>query len=266
MTTCTNCTKYLLLILALAFPSLLLAKQELRIGVGNFSPFFIEKGESGLFLEITKEIFKLMPEYEVKFVFMSNTRLLLEINAGTRIDAACNIFHGSDSNVYLSDPIFRYTDVAVSRKTKNLTINEISDLTGKSIAAYQGAKDLLGEEYKQMALTNSLYSEHALPSETTQLMAMGQKEVRIGDIYIFLHDISNKVYKLRTNLTADDFQIHRLWPDVYTYIAFTNEDIRNQANKAIQTIKGNGTLDRIYKEYEDYLTMRTEPNPGNASK
>jgi hypothetical protein len=34
------------------------------------------------------------------------------------------------------------------------------------------------------------------------------------------------------------------------YIAFKDKDIRN---KAMQEIKTNGTLDKIYKEYETYL-------------
>ncbi len=249
--------KYILPTLVLLLSSQLLpAKQALRVGVGNFEPFFIEKGERGLFLDITKEIFKLLPEYEVEFIFMSNTRLLREMKADIRIDAACNIFANSETNAYLSAPIFRYTDVAVSKAENKMVIDQISDLQDKSIAAYQGATDLLGEKFKKMALANSQYAEYALPSETTKLVAIGKKEVRVGDVYIFLHDIKAPMYKERKNIDSSDFVIHRLWPDVYSHIAFKDKDIRDKANVAIQEIKTNGTLDRIYKEYETYLKLQ----------
>ena len=249
--------KYILPTLVLLLSSAWLpAKQVLRVGVGNFEPFFIEKGERGLFLDITKEIFKLLPEYEVQFIFMSNTRLLREMKADIRIDAACNIFPNSETNAHLSAPIFRYTDVAVSKAENKMVIDQTSDLQGKSIAAYQGATDLLGEEYKKMALANPLYYEYALPSETTKLVAIGKKEVRVGDVYIFLNDIKAPVYKERKSIDASDFVIHRLWPDVYSHIAFKDKDIRDKANIAIQKITTNGTLDRIYKEYETYLKLQ----------
>ena len=193
--------KYILPVLVLLLSSQLLpAKQVLRVGVGNFEPFFIQEGERGLFLDITKEIFKLLPEYEVEFIFMSNTRLLREMKVDIRIDAACNIFANSETNAYLSVPVFRYTDVAVSKAENKMVIENVSDLQDKSIAAYQGATDLLGDEYKKMALANSQYSEYALPSETTKLVAIGKKEVRVGDIYIFLHDINAPMYKKRKNI------------------------------------------------------------------
>ena len=47
---------------------------------------------------------------------MSNSRILHEINSGELIDVACNIFPDSQVNAYLSDPLFRFKDVAVSEE------------------------------------------------------------------------------------------------------------------------------------------------------
>jgi len=66
-----------------------------------------------------------------------------------------------------------------------LNRKNIADLQGLSIAAYQGAKELLGKEFKDMTLTNTNYSEHSQPKETTYLMIAGHKDIRIGDINIF---------------------------------------------------------------------------------
>ncbi|KGJ96170.1 substrate-binding periplasmic protein [Colwellia psychrerythraea] len=241
---------YRLLLLSLVLsPSMTMAKQELKIGVGNFPPFFVEEEHKGLFLEITEEIFKKLPEYNVKFIFMSNHRLLHEINSGKRIDVACNIFSDSKVNAFLSTPIFRYTDVAVSKKTAKLEVKEVNDLAGLSIAAYQGAKDLLGNTFRQMALSNPEYSEHSHPKDTTYLMVSGNKDIRVGDIHIFLHDLANKRYEGEAQTNAADFTVHRLWSDVYSHIAFKDKELRDSVNKVIQELNADGTIDAIYTKY-----------------
>ena len=240
-----------LLLVSLLFSSnLIMAKQEIKIGVGNFPPFFVEEEQQGLFIEITEEIFKKLPEYSVKFIYMSNHRLLHEINSGKRIDVACNIFSDSKVDAFLSSPIFRFTDVAVSKNSSKLNLNKVGDLQGLSIAAYQGAKELLGTDFKEMALDNPQYSEHSQPKDTTYMMVAGQKDVRIGDINIFLHDLSSKRYKNEALIDVKNFTIHRLWPDVYSHMAFKDEALRNSVNEIIKELTTNGKIEAIYLKYQ----------------
>ena len=243
---------YRLLLLSLLFSSsLIMAKQDLTVGIGNFAPFFGEEEQQGLFLELTEEIFKQLPRYNVKFIYMSNHRLLHEINSGKRIDVACNIFFNSQVEGFLSTPIFRYTDVAVSKRSAKLKVKKVSDLQGLSIAAYQGAKELLGDDFKEMALANPKYSEHSHPKETTYMMVAGQKDIRIGDIHIFLHDLTDKRYIGEEQIDVKDFTIHRLWPDVYSHMAFKDEMLRDSVNKVIKELTANGTIEAIYLKYRE---------------
>lgn len=240
----------LLLALLITLSTCTQAKQPLHIGVGNFPPFFIEAQQSGLFLKITQTIFAQLPEYEPNFVYMSNHRLLHEINSGKRLDVACNIFAGSDVKGYLSKPIFRYRDVAVTRKQDNLIIESVADLQSLSIAAYQGAKELLGADYKAMAQENAAYSEHAHPKETTYLLVSGEKDVRVGDISIFWYDLKRKQYANTTDMKQSDFTIHRIWQDVYSHMAFKDKALRDQVDKVIVELLENGVIDAIYAKYQ----------------
>lgn len=226
-----------------------MAKQDLKIGIGNFAPFLKEKDHQGLFLELTEEIFKQLPSYNVQFIYMSNNRLLHEINSGQRIDVACNIFSNSSAKAFLSSPVFRYTDVAVSKNPAKLKVNRISDLQGYSIAAYQGAKEMLGDDFKAMALANPNYSEYSHPNETTYLMVAGEKDIRIGDIHIFLHDLADKRYISEDKIAAKDFTIHRLWPDVYSHMAFKDEMLRDSVNNVIKELTADGTIEAIYRKH-----------------
>lgn len=226
-----------------------MAKQDLKIGIGNFAPFLQEKNHQGLFLELTEEIFKQLPSYNVQFIYMSNNRLLHEINSGQRIDVACNIFSNSSAKAFLSSPVFRYTDVAVSKSSAKLKVNRISDLQGYSIAAYQGAKEMLGDDFKAMALANPNYSEYSKPEETTYMMVAGEKDIRIGDIHIFLHDLADKRYISEEKMAAKDFTIHRLWPDVYSHMAFKDEMLRDSVNNVIKELTADGTIEAIYRKH-----------------
>ncbi len=245
-------TKMVTLFLTLIILSSNAYSKELIVGAGDFEPFFVKKGETGLFLDLTREVFKQMPDYNIKFRFAPNKRLLQEINLG-RLDAACNIFKGSDTKAFLSSPLFRFSDVAVTMKKNNLEINKIADLTGKSIVAYQGATDLLGEEYKNITLSSGTkYKENANQETTTAMLIKGRVDVRVGDIFIFLHAINSPANKGK--VTIKDFTVHRIWPDVFSCIAFKDKKIRDEADKAIETIKANGTFDAVYKKYEKLFT------------
>jgi ABC-type amino acid transport substrate-binding protein len=224
--------------------------QEIKIGVGNFPPFFVEEEQQGLFMEITKEIFKQLPDYSVKFIYMSNYRLLHEINSGKRIDVACNIFSDSKVDAFLSSPVFRFTDVAVSKNSAKIELNKVEDLKGVSIAAYQGAKELLGADFKKMAMANPQYSEHSQPKDTTYMMVSGQKDVRVGDINIFLHDLTSKRYKNEAQIDVKNFTIHRLWPDVYSHMAFKDETLRDSVDEIIKELTINGKIEAIYLKYQ----------------
>ena len=181
---------------------------------------------------------------------MSNHRILHEINSGKLIDVACNIFPGSQVNAYLSEPVFRFRDVAVSIKSNQLTVNNISDLQGKSIAAYQGATELLGGEFKQMAKANAQYSEHAHPKDTTHLMLSGKKDIRIGDINIFWYDLNNRNYNKIINVDHTNFTVHYLWPYIYSHIAFKDPSLKDAVDKVIRELKRDGTMEKIYSKHK----------------
>ncbi len=229
----------------------IVSAKDLVVGVGNFEPFFIKEGNKGLFLDLTKEIFKLLPQHNIEYKFMPNRRLAAQVENG-KIDVACNIFKGSHVKAFLSAPLFRFTDVVVSRKPRNLSIEKVADLKGLRVAAYQGAKELLGGEFKTLMTNNPNYKEQPDQSRTILMVLHDRADVRVGDIFIFLNDLK-KLAGQEVAVSLDNFTIHRIWPDVYSHMAFKDESLRDDVNNAIKTIKENGTLDAVYKRYEAHL-------------
>jgi ABC-type amino acid transport substrate-binding protein len=176
---------------------------------------------------------------------MPNRRLEKELNDGS-IDAAANIFKLSDVKGYLSERAFRFTDVAVTLKSRNIVIKTLSDLRGRSLITYQGAKHFLGEEFGKAAETCSEYTEIGEPTVQAQMIARGRADVSIGDIYIFLHS-------LRTwsdgKFTPEQFDIHRLFPDMYSHVGFRDKSVCDDFNRALKEIMKNGRYEAVYKNY-----------------
>lgn len=238
---------------ALALAPLAYAK-DLKIGVGNFPPYFADKGNTGLFTDLILEIFKLMPQHHLKSVVpMSNYRLIVELNEG-RVDGSANIFTDAKITGCRTDPIFRYTDVAVSSKERNLHIESIADLKGKSIITYQGAHTFLGKPFQQVTSTEpTMYREVSQPSDQARLLASGKFDVSVGDMYIFLSSIQSWS---DARYTADHFEIHRLFPDIYSHMAFQDQALCDEFNVALRTIKKNGTYEAVYAQYLKRLSHR----------
>ena len=221
-------------------------KKELVIGMGNFEPYFIAKEESGLFMDLIKEIFQQLPQYTLKFRFdLPVKRMLQEFEEG-RFDGAANVFAGHDVHGCKSDPMFRFQDVAVTLKDKHFTITKIADLTGRRIVAYQGAKTFLGEAFKTMADANPFYSETAQPHLQARMLATGRVDVSIGDIYIFLYNLKEWS---NGQVSPEQFEVHELFPAMYTSIAFKEQQVCDDVNRALQEIKADGRYEAVYQRY-----------------
>lgn len=228
--------------------------KDLKIGVGNFPPYFAEKGNTGLFNDLILETFKLLPQHQLKsLVPMSNYRLIVELNEG-RVDGSANIFTDAKITGCRTDPIFRYTDVVVSRKNRNLKIESISDLNGKSIITYQGAHTFLGKPFQQVTSSKpDKYREVWQPSDQARLLATGEFDVSVGDMYIFLSSMQSWS---DAKYTSDQFEIHRLFPDIYSHMAFHDQTLCDEFNVALRTIKKNGTYEAVYSQYLKKLSHR----------
>jgi len=219
--------------------------KEVSVGLGNFEPHFNKNHESGLFVELISETFKLIPDYSVKYVLgLSNYRLVDLLNSGD-IDAAANIFTDHKIEGFKSDFIFRFRDVAVSLKEKGHVINKVPDLKGKNIVTYQGAKLFLGQAFSEAVSDEHIYETPSPESQVNMLLA-GRVDVSIGDIYIFLHSVKQIS---QGEVTPEDLSIAYLFPDIYSHMGFKDKKIRDDFNVALRQIKKNGTFERVYSEY-----------------
>ncbi|MDN4501724.1 ABC transporter substrate-binding protein [Alteromonadaceae bacterium BrNp21-10] len=215
----------------------------LTVGLGNFEPYFSNSADQGLFTDIINRTFALIPEHSVSYVFnLPNPRLVHGLNEQV-LDGAANIFSQQQIIGCLTQPVFYYLNVAISKQNRQFELEQISDLSGHSIAAYQGATELLGPRYMLAVKGAKAYEEVIEPVMQAKLLSGNLVDISINDTFIFLHSLkkwSGAQYQ------AENYRFHDILPRVSTYMGFNKQQYCDGFDKAFSQLKASGELNKIY--------------------
>ncbi|WP_254055019.1 ABC transporter substrate-binding protein [Kiloniella sp. EL199] len=243
--------------LGLFFFSSQVSGKEVTIGMGNFEPYYIAEGETGIFTDIITAVFQKIPDHEPVFVFgRPNNRLWQDFNR-RKVDAVSNLFDSVEIQGCRSDPVFRFRDVAITRAEENHSLEKIGDLRGLNIIAFQGAKEFFGPEFSAM-IDDSTFAVASEPGVQAQALWDGRVDVSVGDLFIFLHSLE----KVSGNgALASKFTVHDILPVAYSRMGFWDDHLCAEFNRALQKIKDNGEYEKIYDRY--FHLLGVEVNSGN---
>jgi len=218
---------------------------EVKVGVEDFAPYYISKGNTGIIPDLISAAFRYIPNYQPKYIFgHTNYRLFSEYNKGN-LDALPNINSYSDFNGCRSDTIFTYHNVAVTLINSGITLSKISDLAGKRIVTFQGAKKSLGDEFVK-AINTSAYTELTNFDMQPLMIYKGRADVSVGDWLLFVHNLKYiKEQEVGTNI----FHFFEIFPPANISIGFRDQKVCLLFNKALKLIRKNGEYDKIYQSY-----------------
>ena len=229
--------------------------QVVKISMGNFEPYFIAEGETGIFTDILKLVFAELPEYQPHYLFgSSNNRLILEYQKGN-VDAVSNLFDAIPLDACRSDLFFRFRPFVVSLRNRNITINHVNDLSQYSIITFQGAKKFLGEGVSRY-MNDEAYRELGKPAWQVRVLKDGKADVSIGDLFIFLHSAQNI-----NGFALTDFNYHDVLPIITSRMGFRDPALCSAFNNALAKVKASGAYDGVYTKYLKQYQLDTILNP-----
>ncbi|MBN1968016.1 MAG: transporter substrate-binding domain-containing protein [Candidatus Delongbacteria bacterium] len=219
--------------------------EKVKIAVGlALPPYVLSDTNEGIELEIVKEAL-LRKGHDIELKYLPFARVV-EAMKQKEVDAAMTIQESSGiTDVYYSNSHIEYQNVVVSLAEKNYKIEKISDLSNKSVLAFQNAKLYLGEEFKNEMGKNPNYREIAQQENQVAMLFMDRADVDVVDINIF------KYYKDKTTKTDTSLPIvfHEIFPKTNYKVAFKDQKIRDDFNSGLKEIKADGTYDKIFKKY-----------------
>lgn len=217
-------------------------KIELLTGLAK-PPFIVNKHE-GIQIELITHALA-SQDIEVNFTLMPLGR---NVNSFVRWDFDGIITlppHFSHRQVHLSAPYVRYQNVAVTLADNNFEINEIDQLIGRSIVAFQGARTFLGSKYKEITAYSTDYREVANQKQQIGMLFSGRTDVIVLENHIF-------EYLTREQdgpLYQKSYIVHKIFPEINYVAGFKSQTLADKFNQGILQLKATDQYREIINKY-----------------
>ncbi len=236
----------LVLLLCLCSPLGQAAERVLRVGFGTHKPPYVYEGEPrGLEYEIIAAAMQ-AGGLSMQAHYAPLERLQLMFREG-QLDAITTTNVLGTPETPLSQPYLRYRNMAVALSRRQLRIERIADLQHYSVTAFQRARFVLGEEFRQMAENNPRYREEPRQINRNRLLYSGRIDVAVGD---------PRIFQYLDALVADQVDTHQaltwypIFPPTDYQLAFHDLRWRNAFDLGLARIRENGEYLRIEREYD----------------
>lgn len=218
----------------------LCAQAAVKVGLHDSAPWAYRNAQ-GVITGVDYEIVKAILQHqgiEAEFELYSYSRLL-KLFSEQKLDIASPVAVPYPGAFY-SQPYFTVLDVVVNKSTKTMKINNINDLTGKTIVAYQQASEVLGPDFSAIIKT-AHYLEEADREKQFELLMNDRVQLMVGDIKVLSY-YANKNYGHGT------LQIHKIFPSVDYPAAFWNSELQAKFNSGLIHLKESGEFQKIHDQ------------------
>lgn len=225
------------------------APVKVLIGIGlSKPPYFMSPSGTGIEYDIADKALE-AGGYKMVVQQFPPSRALALMRAG-KLDGMLSVTEGIGGSDFFSDTYVHYQNVAITLASRRIRLRNIDDLSGYSVAAFQNASLVLGDEFKALAARHPDYREHPQQLTQNKLLYTGRVDVVVGDRLIFRY----LTQQLEAPIdTSQELSFHPLFPLSPRKAVFHDVAVRDGFNAGLRTIRQNGTYAAILKKYQDYL-------------
>lgn len=238
-----------ILILLLAITSSNAFAKELTVIFGVSRPPFISQDPpSGISYELFNIIAsRLGWQFQAKFA--SNKRMEHELSSMV-VDVIVEVQKSNDL-AYYSDPFLAYRNFAVSRAKDNIIFRDYADLKGRSVCSWQNASKNLGVTFENQIPNFKLYKEY--PYQETQVRSWLSKEcevILIDDTLLkwWVNALEPSFHQRNRDIDIDLLFAPLPNNELWWYVAFHNEKLRDNFNLELQKIRSTKEYERIREQ------------------
>lgn len=230
----------------LLFISLTASAQSLRFGFGTHKPPYIYENQArGLEYDIVLAAASL-GGLEVEPYYAPMERLSMMMRKG-QLDAMATTNELNGDSPFYSDVYIRYQNVAVALRSRNLTIERISDLTAYSVNAFQRARVMLGSEYQTMAESNPRYREEAFQIARNRMLYSGRVDVVVTDMRILRY--FNREVHTQVDV-SQPLTIYPIFPVTDYKLGCLKQSDCERFSKGLALLRSSGDYALIEQRYE----------------
>ena len=229
----------------LCFFSVSVSAEKFHIVVGLAKPpYVIQDTNSGYEIEMIEKIMASMGKTP-SFVFVPFGRSIRMLNSD-RVDSIMTVNTNLISDTsHLSDTYIIYQNVVITLKEKHIVLKQLNDLSKISVAAFQNANKILGEDYAAAINQSPSYVEVANQKNQTKMLFDKKIDALVMDINIF-NALSPTVGGDKDYLDVD---VHYIFPKSPYKMAFKNKENIAPFNLALRNFKLSDDYIELVKKY-----------------
>jgi polar amino acid transport system substrate-binding protein len=142
-----------------------------------------------------------------------------------------------------------YHNFAMTLASRGMHIGRVDDLAGKTIIAFQNARQYLGSDFAKVVTDSPGYREVAEQYQQNLALFAGQVEVVVADRNIF--QWYNRDARVTQAVDATQpVTYHNIFAPTGYHLAFRDVTVRDAVNDALTTLKTSGRYDAVMEQYK----------------
>ena len=239
-----------LLLLALTF---LLASgtaqgRDLRMVFSQYTPPYVLDDGTGIVVDIVRQALA-RHGHEVEPVLLPIGRGFLMFAQG-RVDGTAIIKRNSGLDAHYSAPFMQYHNHAIALERRELAVEDLDDLAGRSIIAFQNAHKYLGQAFGEAVADHPGYKEMGNQKTQALMLLKGRVDVVVMDRSIFRYYRGQLIREGRVS-GEQGIDYFELFPPTPYRCAFTDPAIRDDFNDGLRQLRAEGDYQAIFREYAE---------------
>jgi polar amino acid transport system substrate-binding protein len=213
-------------------------------------PSVLPKSHTGIELDVIREALKFKKGHTLE----PKDYPLARVSIGFRQNAiqAAMTDSGQDLRRYVghyADSAVTDTNVFITLKNRNITINSTADLNRYRIVSFQGAAKRYPMWLRNITKT-SKYSEISSQETQVKLLVSGRFDVVLSDrnVFKYFSNLYIKKNKLSKNTDFKEIEFTKINPNDYRPI-FKSKKVMEDFNEGLRHLKKSGRFQEIYDSY-----------------
>lgn len=230
-------------------------EMQLVVAASSFlPPYIVKQSNSGIQIEILKAALQAQGIADPTIHYMSNKRAEQQLLQG-KVDIVLNFPPTAIADIYKSEPLVMYQNVAISLATNEFAINSVFDLAGKSVLAFQNAINFIEQPFKSVSENLASYDEVVNQEAQVDHLMKGWVDVIIIERRVFLFYLEK--YKQSSKVLP--FVVHPIFKEAPRPAYFSNKALKDSFNLGLGKIIESGEYQAIIRlDGTEYAQLSTE--------
>lgn len=220
--------------------------RELTIQVAPLPPYVMQGARRGIACEIIERALA-SQGIKVKFSYTNYKRMELEVQQGLADGAFAGI-PVDNQQVFFSDPVIEFRNIAVSLRDQQFTIEKLADLSGKHVISFRYATRILGKDFAETIKSAASYFEVADQSSQLPMLDAQRGNVTVLDYRAFIYYAHNLHGK---EPWQNLYKQYPIFKPVIGQMAFNKIETRDQFNRGLKNLLQSGEYAAIINNYLD---------------